>query len=57
MTMPFTIVEKVTPKCLWFSTNFTFSLLKTIQGLLATWLVEKIIHSVFFGLKFVALDA
>jgi hypothetical protein len=27
------------------------------QGLLAAWLVEKIIHSVFFGLKFVALDA
>jgi hypothetical protein len=41
----------VTPKCLWFSTNFTFSLLKTIQGLLAAWLVENIIHSVFFGLK------
>jgi hypothetical protein len=30
---------------------FTFSLLKTIQCLLAAWLVEKIIHSVFFGLK------
>jgi hypothetical protein len=43
--------EQVTPKCLWFSTNFTFSLLKTIQGLLAAWLVENIIHSVFFGLK------
>jgi hypothetical protein len=38
----------VTPKCLWFFTNLTFSLLKTIQGLLAAWLVEKIIHSVFF---------
>jgi hypothetical protein len=25
----------VTPTCLWFSTNITFSLLKTIQGLLA----------------------
>ena len=33
------------------STNFTFSLLQTIQGLLAAWLVENIIHSVFFGLK------
>jgi hypothetical protein len=31
--------ENVTPKCLWFSTNFAFSLLKTIQGLLAAWLV------------------
>jgi hypothetical protein len=41
----------VTPKCLWFSTNFAFSLLKTIQGLLAAWLVDTIMHSVFFGLK------
>jgi hypothetical protein len=34
-----------------FFTNFTFSLLNTMQGLLAAWLVEKIIHSVFFGLR------
>jgi hypothetical protein len=33
----------VTPKCLWFSTNFTFSLLKTIQGLLNE--IEVIVNS------------
>ena len=38
--------ENVTPKCLWFSTNSTSSLLKSIWGLIFPWFVENSIHSV-----------
>jgi hypothetical protein len=33
--------ENVTPKCLWFTTNSTSSLLKSIWGLIFTWFVWR----------------